>query len=184
MSYSDQLKEMNSKELDKEWEKVMKETADLIEADDDENTKKILEELKQKKHLKEIRPMFDADGEKIKYGGTRRRRKKRKHKTKSRRQKKKRSRSGGMLHSMVGPGELKYITSSKSEPRRNTELEMGSISSSREGPSVSGISITAFPGSSKKKKKPSSSSETKKNAGGRKKKRRKTYRRRRRSRRR
>ena len=82
MNYPKQLKKMNSEELDKEWKKVMKETADLIEADDDEDTKKLLNELK-------MRPMFDADGEKIKYGGTRRRHKKRKRKTKSRRQKRK-----------------------------------------------------------------------------------------------
>ena len=82
MNYPKQLKKMNSEELDKEWKKVMKETADLIDADDDEDTKKLINELK-------MRPMFDADGEKIKYGGTRRRDKKRKRKTKSRRQKKK-----------------------------------------------------------------------------------------------
>ena len=83
MNYSKKLENMNREELNKEWEKVMKETADLIEADDDDDTKKLLDDLK-------MRPMFDADGEKIKYGGTRRRRKKRKRKTKSRRQKKKR----------------------------------------------------------------------------------------------
>lgn len=83
MSYSEQLKKMNSKELDKEWKKVMEETADLIEADDDEDTKNLLNQLK-------MRPMFDADGEKIKYGGTRRKRKKRKRKTKKIRKTKKR----------------------------------------------------------------------------------------------
>ena len=69
--------------------------------------------------MKKLRPMFDADGEKIKYG---------EHVEKKKREAKpkadaKKGRSGGMLHSMVGPGELKYITSIKSEPRRNAELE-------------------------------------------------------------